>query len=123
MDILNFEKYNDCDILFEPILTKALGFSNGFIRGDVITIGAKRALFTLISYEKGWKAYVNGVLQDIPPLVDDTHIGLDILQAGYYEIELRFREPGYVVEIVISCLRMLIFLPINVLEELNLKKN
>lgn len=66
---------------------------------------------------------MNGEIQDIQRLMDNTLIGFDIPRAGYYEIELKFRKPGSVPGIVISCLSMHIFMPIIIEKELNLKKN
>ncbi len=67
-------------------------FKDGYVKGN-INCDEERILFTSIPYEKGWKAYVNGNIEEIIPIVEDTFIGLKLAQ-GNNEIVLEYDAPG-----------------------------
>lgn len=68
-----------------------------------------RLLTYSIPYNKGWKAYANGVRIPIYE-VNNGFIGIGLSEAGMYEVELVYSSPGVVLGGVVSSITILIIL-------------
>ena len=67
-------------------------FEDGYVKGTVTATEEMPVLFMNIPYANGWTAFVDGMEQEIVPLVDDAFIGLE-LEPGTHEVELQFVAP------------------------------
>ena len=68
-----------------------------------------RLLTYSIPYNKGWKAYANGVRIPIYE-VNNGFIGIGLSEAGMYEVELVYSSPGVVLGGFVSSITILIIL-------------
>lgn len=67
---------------------------NGYLRGRINTSGNRGILFTSIPYTDGWTVTVNGREEKIVPIMNGAFCGLEIPDAGEYEIEFTYHCPG-----------------------------
>ena len=69
--------------------------------------------YTSIPYEKGWKAYVDGVETEITAY-QDAFLSIP-LSAGTHKVELRFTPPGWNIGLIASAAGLLLFAVMTVL--------
>ena len=112
LDTLHFAYYNEVDLQRSyDILSKnqleITEFEDGYVKGTVTATEEFPILFTSVPYTIGWTAYVDGVEQEIIPLVNDAFIGL-ALEPGEHEIELRFTAPWSKCGIILSIIGLVL---------------
>ncbi|MDR3049274.1 MAG: YfhO family protein [Elusimicrobiota bacterium] len=76
------------------------------IKGN-INLSSNKILLLSIPYTKGWKAFVNG--KETKLLRANTIFSALPLKAGAYDIELRYRTPGIILGLLLSCIGFLLF--------------
>ncbi|MDR0822779.1 MAG: YfhO family protein [Endomicrobium sp.] len=87
------------------------------IKGN-INLSSNKILLLSIPYSTGWKAFVNG--KETKLLRANTMFSALPLKAGGYDIELRYRTPGILLGLALSCIGFLLF---AALLYLNKRKN
>lgn len=65
---------------------------DGYYKGTVASTEDKKLMFTSIPYEKGWTLKVDGRVQEITPLLNETLIGVELENPGIHEIEFSYSE-------------------------------
>ena len=104
---------SDTDIRENIARLKPLGsnisFTDNTFKFDAV-LDKKQYVFISIPYSTGWKAYVNN--KETPVIVADTAFMALLLEAGTYNIELKYETPylklGFIISLI--SLMMLIFL-------------
>ncbi|MDR0822778.1 MAG: YfhO family protein, partial [Endomicrobium sp.] len=76
------------------------------IKGN-INLSSNKILLLSVPYTKGWKAFVNG--RETKLLRANTRFSALPLKAGSYDIELRYRTPGILLGLALSCAGFLLF--------------
>lgn len=92
-------------------------YGDGYIRGTVFSDGTRDLLFTSVPYEKGWKAFVDGVEQKLVPVCDDSFIAIEIPNAGEHKIQMDFQAYGETSGKSISAVCMIIMLLMIIRQE------
>ena len=65
-------------------------YSNGYLKGTVRADDGKTLLFTTIPYDRDWEITVNGKRTEAVSLLDGAFIGVELPEAGKYEIEMKY---------------------------------
>ena len=111
---LYFYKYDEGELkkAYNAIKDKELNvteYSDGYLKGNIEVDDDRQLLFTTIPYEQGWKLRINGVQQDIIPILDEAFIAVKLPGKGTYDIELSFVAPGRKIGVVITAISSLAF--------------
>lgn len=107
------------DILNDETLN--ITSEEGSVLSGTITSKSDGILYTSISYDSGWKAYIDGVETEILPLADGAVIGIK-LNSGTHNIRFEFFPKGFVPSIIMCVSSIIILIAIILFEELYLKK-
>ena len=84
-------------------------FKSNCISGKVRVPEDDRVLFMSIPYDVGWKAYMDGRVCDIIPVLDDSFMAIKAGQ-GDHEIILEYNPPGKIIGGILSlCGAMILF--------------
>ncbi len=94
------------DHLKEDVLTDIEMFTNG-VKGK-ISLDTKKLLVLSIPYQSGWTAYVDEQKTDLLK-ANVMYMGL-ALDAGVHRVELRYREPGIRLSLIISAAGIIILI-------------
>jgi len=81
---------------------------NGYLKGTINISGDGRVLFLTIPYDSGWMLKVDGIRQEILPVLNNTFMAVDLHEDGKHEIELEYKAPGALAGILMSCVSLLI---------------
>lgn len=103
--------YDEFEKVYKNLNKKVLNvlnYSNGYIKGTIEGEDVQKLLYVSVPYEKGWKAYVDGIETAITPIIYDSFIAVPITGEGVHEIELKFEAPGQKWGIVISGISFII---------------
>lgn len=104
--MLNEELFRAGYSKFKKASLNATKITDTCIEGTVNTMN-EGLFYTSISYDKGWKAYVDGEQVEITP-VADAQVAF-LVPRGYHEIELKYTPPGFVAGTIVTVLGLLIF--------------
>lgn len=83
--------------VYEKLKTKTFvttEFSNGYIKGQIAGESEQKLLYMSIPYERGWRAFVDGIETEITPIIYDSFIAVPVTGEGIHDIELKFEAPG-----------------------------
>lgn len=97
------------DELSANVLTE-VSYQDGYVTGTVKG-GKSGILFTSIPYDKGWKAYVDGIEKDIT-VVCGSFIGVQ-LDKNAHKIEFRYTTVGLKYGIIVSVVSWFIFIAMS----------
>lgn len=103
--------YDEFEKVYKNLNKKVLNvldYSNGYIKGTIDGEDAQKLLYVSVPYEKGWKAYVDGIETAITPIIYDSFIAVPITGEGVHEVELKFEAPGQKWGIAISGISFII---------------
>lgn len=103
--------YDEFEKVYKNLNKKVLNvlnYSNGYIKGTIEGEDVQKLLYVSVPYEKGWKAYVDGIETAITPIIYDSFIAVPITGEGVHEVELKFEAPGQKWGIVISGISFII---------------
>ena len=95
-------------------------FNTSSISGD-INVKENGMMFTSIPYEKGWKAYVDGVETEITPLANKALVGVELTK-GKHTVTFRYIPDGFVVSVLLFVVGIIIFALLIVFEKYYLLK-
>jgi len=69
-------------------------YQDGFITGSVEATEEKGLLFISVPYEDGWHIFVDGMEQDVLPILEGAFMGC-YLSPGKHKVEMRFQQPYF----------------------------
>ncbi len=102
------------DIISKDLM-EVTDYGDNYIKGTV-KVSESGVLVTSIPYEKGWRMKVDGQRYKINDLIGDVFISVP-LQEGIHEIELKFRPPGLIEGIIISCFAALVLAALQLMRK------
>ena len=91
----SYYDFNEFDRAYKELSNKGMNitaFEDGYVSGN-IECDNDCILFTSIPYEKGWNVYVDGIKEEVVPLVEDAFVGAK-LSRGRHDIILSYEPPG-----------------------------
>lgn len=103
---LNLEVLDEVIHILSRSILNITEHKDGYVKGD-ITLEQAGKLVISIPVEKGWTLYVNG--QETPLESFKEALLAVTLEAGTYEIELKFKTPGVGVGLVLSVVSATLF--------------
>ena len=103
---LNLEVLDEVIQLLSRSTLNITEHKDGYVKGD-ITLEEAGKLVISIPVEKGWTLYVNG--RETPLESFKEALLAVTLEAGTYEIELKFKTPGVGVGLVLSAVCIVLF--------------
>lgn len=81
-------------------------FNQSHITGSIETLKDNQHVLFTFPYSKGWTATVDGEKVEMTPLLDGSFTGIQLPDAGEYNIELSYNIPGLSIGISISLLSL-----------------
>ncbi|MBR4207100.1 MAG: YfhO family protein [Lachnospiraceae bacterium] len=85
-------------------------FNSDHIKGKIHADEAFPVFMTTIPYDTDWHIYVDGKEADTSALLEEAFLGLEHLDPGEHEIELRYIPSGFKEGLIISILALLLII-------------